>query len=48
MSGQNEVLPENLTMDIQPRAWTYGPKCARGFYFNQPSNNSYFLVLELF
>jgi hypothetical protein len=42
---------QSIIANIQPRTQTYGPygmKCVRGLYFNQPSNSSYFLVLELF
>jgi hypothetical protein len=47
-SGQNEILPKNLKADVQPRDWMYGLKFAKELHFNQPSNNSYFLILELF
>jgi hypothetical protein len=48
MSGQNDVLIENLEVDVQSQDWTYSPKCDRGLYFNQPSESSCFLILGLF
>jgi hypothetical protein len=48
MSGQNEVLLENLEEDKWSRDWTHGLKCSREHCFGQPSDSSYFLVIELF
>jgi hypothetical protein len=47
-SGRNEVILENLRVDIWSRGRTCSLKCSREHCFDHPSNNSYFLVIELF
>jgi hypothetical protein len=44
----NGRMIRSITMDVWPRAQTYGLECDNELYFRMPSYSSYFLILELF
>jgi hypothetical protein len=39
---ETERTLRSITVDIQPRARTYGPECDRELYFHQQSHSSCF------
>jgi hypothetical protein len=44
---ETERTVQSITMDVRPRARTYGSKCDKELYFHQPSHSSCFLIFRV-